>query len=151
MQWNEGDTEVDMVLVAMGRAPNVTGLGLETWGVTPEGGDERADLPAGRLNLPGTRIYFAGDAGQGPALLHEASDEGRLAGYLAARNEDARFDRRTPLRMVFCEPQIALAGATGEDLKDRAEDIAVGDASFGNAGRTRLQRAQGGVLRIYAE
>ncbi len=150
MRWDSGDTEVDMVLVATGRAPNITGLGLETWGVTPDE-DGRPALPAGQLNLSGTRIYFAGDAGQGPALLHEASDEGRLAGFFAARNEDARFDRRTPLRMVFCEPQIALAGASWDELQDHAAEIAFGEASFDTAGRTRLQRAPGGALRIYAE
>ncbi|MHA7886426.1 dihydrolipoyl dehydrogenase [Roseicyclus sp.] len=150
IKWDGGETEVDRILVAIGRRPNIGALGLETWNVVLDQ-DGRPDLPDGRLNLPGTRIYFAGDAGTGPALLHEASDEGRLAGYFAARDGDARFDRRTPLRMVFCEPQIALAGATWDTLKDRADEIAIGEASFDEAGRTRLQRAPGGGLRIYAE
>lgn len=154
MQWanddSEGETEVDMLLVAMGRRPNIDGLGLDQLGVTV-GEDGRPDLPEGRLNPPGARVYFAGDAGLGPGLLHEASDEGRVAGHFAARGEDAVFDRRTPLRMVFCEPQIALAGATWDKLQDRAEGIATGQASFDGAGRTMLQRAQGGAIRIYAE
>ena len=150
MDWDGGETEVDMVLVAMGRRPNIDALGLEAWDVALDE-DGRPDLPEGQLNLPETRVYFAGDAGTGPALLHEASDEGRLAGHFAACNGDARFDRRTPLRMVFSDPQIALAGATWDALKDRAEEIAIGEASFDQSGRTRLQRATGGALRIYAE
>ena len=72
-------------------------------------------------------------------------------GYFAARGEDAVFDRRTPLRMVFCEPQIALVGATWDTLQDRRDEIATGQASFDEAGRTMLQRGQGGAIRIYAE
>lgn len=150
MHWDGGETEVDMVLVAMGRRPNIEALCPEAWGIALDE-DGHPALPEGQLNLAGTRIHVAGDAGTGPALLHEASDEGRLAGYFAARGGDARVDRRTPLRMVFCEPQIALAGATWETLKHRADEIAIGKASFDQAGRARLQRASGGALRIYAE
>jgi dihydrolipoamide dehydrogenase len=150
MQWDDGETDVDLVLVAMGRTPNVGTLGLDVWDVALDE-EGQPNLPDGQLNLPGTRLYFAGDAGPGPALLHEASDEGRVAGYFAARGEDAVFDRRTPLQMVFCDPQIALAGATWDALEDRADEIAIGEASFDDAGRNQLQRGPGGALRIYAE
>jgi len=150
MEWAEGDTEVDCVLVAMGRAPNLEGLGLENLGGSLDG-NGRPPVPAGRLDLPGTRLYFAGDAGPGPELLHEATDEGRVAGYFAVRGEYAIFERRTPLRMVFCDPQIALAGATWDELEHRTDSVAVGEASFDRAGRMRLQRRSGGAVRIYAE
>jgi len=150
LKWPDGEVEVDCVLAAMGRTPNLAGLGLEELGVMLDG-DGRPELPDGRLDLPGTRLYFAGDAGAGPELLHEASDEGRVAGYFAARCEDAVFDRRVPLRMVFCAPQIALAGATWDDLGDRKDEVAIGEASFDRAGRMKLQRKSGGGVRIYAE
>lgn len=150
MQWDDGETEVDCILVAMGRKPNLADLGLEAIGVTLQE-DGLPELEPTQLNLSGTRLYFAGDSGQGPALLHEASDEGRIAGYFAARDEDAVFRRRTPLRMVFSDPQIALAGASWTALQDRDDSIAVGEASFDHAGRTRLQRGSGGALRIYAQ
>ena len=150
MTWPDGEIEVEQVLAAMGRAPNLDELALGHLGIEL-GEDGRPALPEGQLNLPGTRVYLAGDAGHGPALLHEASDEGRIAGYFAARDEDAVFRRRTPLRMVFCNPQIALAGDSWEDLAPREAEIAIGEASFEHAGRARLQRAGGGKLRIYAE
>ncbi|MFA8387231.1 MAG: dihydrolipoyl dehydrogenase [Pelagibaca sp.] len=150
LRWDGGEIVVDHVLVAMGRAPSLDGLGLEALGVhLGENGFE--DLSDGRLNLPGTRLYFAGDSGPGPAILHEASDEGRIAGYFAARDENAVFRRRTPLRMVFCDPQIAVAGQTWDTLEARQDEIAIGEAAFDGSGRTRLQRAHGGALRIYAE
>lgn len=150
MRWADGEVEVDCLLAAMGRAPNLDGLGLEAVGIDL-GDTGRPDLPDGHLNPAGTRIYFAGDAGVGPALLHEAADEGRVAGHFAARDEDARFRRRVRLRIVFCDPQIALAGATREELADHPREVVVGEAAFDRAGRIQLQREGGGIVRIYAE
>ncbi|SIO47468.1 dihydrolipoamide dehydrogenase [Rhodovulum sp. ES.010] len=150
MRWDEGAVEVDLVLAAMGRAPNLDGLGLDRLGLDL-GEDGRPDLPRGCLNPPGARLYFAGDAGAGPALLHEAADEGRIAGHFAARGQDAAFRRRVPLRLVFCEPQIAVAGATWDELADRHERIAVGGASLDSTGRVLVQRGAGGAMRLYAE
>ncbi|MFW5654920.1 MAG: dihydrolipoyl dehydrogenase, partial [Roseicyclus sp.] len=147
LRWEGGEIEVDRLLVAMGRRPNLDGLGLDRVGAAP-GESGRPDLPDGRLNLPGTRIYFAGDIVAGPALLHEAADEGSIAGHFAARGEDARFRRRVALRMVFCEPQIALAGETGRAAEG---GIVTGEAPFDDAGRARLQRRPGGLIRIEAE
>lgn len=150
VQWDDGRIEVDCLLVAMGRTPNLSDLGLNEIGVDLDDGGA-PELRPGQINLPGTRLYFAGDVGRGPALLHEAADEGRLAGYFAARDMDAGIRRRTPLRIVFCEPQIAVVGAPWHDLQDRGDAVVVGEAAFDQAGRTRLQRAAGGAVRIYAQ
>ena len=150
LQWDDGETEVDCILAAMGRKPNLADLDLHAIGITLQE-DGLPDLEPAQLNLSGKRLYFAGDCGQGPGLLHEASDEGRIAGYFAARNRDAVFRRRTPLRLVFSDPEIALVGASWTALQDRDDSITVGEASFDYAGRTRLQRKSGGALRIYAQ
>ncbi|MCV2868436.1 dihydrolipoyl dehydrogenase [Defluviimonas sp. WL0002] len=150
VQWDEGEAEVDCVLAAMGRKPELGDLGLSHLGIDLAE-DGLPDLSQGQLNPPGTRVYFAGDSGRGPALLHEASDEGHVAGYFAARDQDALFRRRVPLAIVFCEPQIALAGATWDELEARGEEIVIGEASFDRAGRIQLQRESGGALRVYAE
>ncbi len=150
MCWNEGETEVDALLVAMGRAPNLGDLGLTSLGITLDD-DGRPAMDDDRLDLPGSQIYFAGDVARGPAILHEASDEGRIAGYFAVRGEEAVFRRRAPLQLVFCDPQIALTGESWDSLQHRKAEIAVGEASFDTSGRTRLQRGTGGGLRIYAD
>lgn len=149
MRWDGGETDVDCMLVAIGRAANIDDLGLDTLGVELD--DDRLPvLPAGQLNPAGRRLYFAGDAGRGPALLHEASDEGRIAGYFAARGEDAVLRRRAPLRIVFCDPQIAVVGTPWSALQEQEDEVAVGEASFDRAGRNLLQRGPGGAIRIYA-
>ena len=59
----------------------------------------------------------AGDAADDRPLLHEAADEGRIAGDNAGRWPDVRVrPRRTPLAVVFSDPQITLAGASHAEL-----------------------------------
>lgn len=148
MRWEDGETDVDAVLVAMGRTPALGGLGLETLDPRLSPG-ERPDLAKGQLNLQGTRLYFAGDAGAGPPLLHEAADEGRIAGFHAARGEDARFARRVPLAIVFSDPQAAVAGRSWGDMEDDPGIVTSG-ADVTGSGRNRLQRGAGGAIRLHA-
>jgi len=148
--WEGGEITVDCVLAAMGRTPNIESLKLDRIGAAlSEHG--HPVLPQGQLNAAGTSIYFAGDLSGGPALLHEAADEGRVAGFHAARGKDAAFTRRTPLHILFTDPQIASVGATFDKLPDKEDEIAIGTASFSSAGRARVARGSGGVARIYAD
>ena len=150
MAWDGGEAEVDCLLVAMGRTPGHDDLGLEALDAAPQDGAPRyrpADLADGQMGL-----YFAGDAGPGPAILHEATDEGRIAGYCAARDVAPDCRRRTPLRMVFCDPQIATAGETWGEIDARDGDgIVTGAASFDGSGRAIVSRDQGGAIRLYAD
>ena len=150
VSWEDGEISVDRVLVAIGRKPNTDTLKLDCAGVMLSDAGH-PDLPPGQLNVPGTSVYFAGDVSGGPALLHEAADEGRVAGFYAARKKDATFSRRVPLRIVFSDPQISSAGETFETLQEEGDSIAMGSASFSSAGRARLARDSGGVVRIYAD
>lgn len=150
LAWEDNAVEVDCVLAAMGRAPNTKGLDLQNAGVRLDKSGQ-PQTETGQLNPDGTRIYFAGDVSNGPALLHEAADEGRVAGYCAARDEDAIFRRRVPLQIVFTDPQIAMIGATRDDLSDQSTEVAIGTASFASSGRGLLARGGGGGLRIYAQ
>jgi dihydrolipoamide dehydrogenase len=76
--------EVDKVVVALGRRPDVDGLGLEHLGVALEAnGQPRFDPRTMQIgDLP---VYIAGDASAHAAILHEAADEGWIAGYNATR------------------------------------------------------------------
>jgi dihydrolipoamide dehydrogenase len=69
---------VDRVLVAMGRTPNVQGLGLEVLGVPL---DERGlpKVDRATLQVAGLPIFLAGDANAEVPLQHEAADDGRIA------------------------------------------------------------------------
>jgi len=140
---------VDYVLAATGRIPNVEDLALERTTLTldtrgvPE--FDPATLQAGK-----SQIFIAGDVNNDRPLLHEASDEGWIAGDNAGRYPDVRAGlRRSPLGIVFTDPQMAIIGQRYGELPDG--DAAIGCASFENQGRSRIMLQNKGLLRVYAE
>lgn len=145
-----GDREVrvDKVLVALGRRPNVDDLGLDALGVTL---DDRGMPPFDPLTLriADLDVYLAGDASQQRPLLHEAADEGYIAGHNAGRDAPACFERRTPLAIVFSDPNIAVVGQPYARLEPAAS--LVGEADFSDQGRARMAIENYGRLRVYAD
>ena len=144
-----GDERFERVLVATGRRPNLDGIGLEQTGVECDArGRPRFDprtLQCG--DLP---IFVAGDVTGDRTLLHEAADEGHIAGANAARFPNVRAQlRRTPLAVVFTDPQMAIAGARFADLDP--ETIEIGSVSYANQGRARVMGKNSGIVRIYGD
>jgi dihydrolipoamide dehydrogenase len=138
---------VDKILVAVGRQPNVADLGLETLGVRL---DERGmpEVDPETMRIGGTSVLLAGDANGDRPLLHEAADEGHIAGLNAASARPVRLPRRTPLGIVFSDPGAAAVGQRLGDLDP--DDALVGEAGFARQGRARTMLRNRGVLRIYA-
>ena len=138
---------VDQVIAAMGRVPNIEYLGLETLGVPlDKRGMPAVDPQTQQIgNLP---VFLAGDANTHAPLLHEAADEGHIAGKNALAETPARFTRRTPLGIVFCDPNIATVGQRFADL-DSAHTV-TGTVSFATQGRARTAQRNQGRLCVYA-
>jgi dihydrolipoamide dehydrogenase len=141
------DVVVDRVLVAMGRTPCVEGLGLETLGVPlDEKGLPKVDR--GTLQVAALPIFLAGDANAEVPLQHEAADDGHIAGLNAVSSSVRRFARRTPLSIVFTDPNLALVGQRFEALEP--DRVVVGEARFADQGRARMMLRHAGLLRIFA-
>jgi len=104
-----------------------------------------------RVFRRGPLIYLAGDVNGRRAILHEAADEGRIAGYNAVRNSQECFAGRVPLAITFCEPNIAVIGQSFGDLKASNETFITGKASFEGQGRSIVKMMETGLLHIYAE
>jgi dihydrolipoamide dehydrogenase len=139
----------DYVLAATGRRPNVDGLGLESLGIPLD----PAGVPpfdATTLRVGSTNLFIAGDAANFIPLLHEAADEGRIAGDNAARHPAVEAGRRRAgLAVVFTDPQIAIVGGGYERLVPGS--FATGEVSFEDQGRSRVMRRNRGHLRVYAD
>lgn len=137
------------VLAATGRTPNVRGLGLETTGLQL---NERG-LPVFdpfTMQCGDSAIFIAGDVDNDRPLLHEATDEGRIAGDNAGRFPDVAAGlRRVPLAITFTDPQIAMVGHTPDTLKKGC--FQSGEVSFEDQGRSRVMRQNRGLLRVYGE
>ncbi len=137
------------VLAAAGRTPNVQNLGLENTGLqlNPQGIPLFDSLT---MQCGNSAIFIAGDADNDRPLLHEAADEGRIAGDNAVRFPEVVAGlRRTRLMIAFTDPQIAVIGQTMSDLRPR--QFEVGQVSFANQGRSRVMRQNRGFLKVYGE
>jgi dihydrolipoamide dehydrogenase len=137
------------VLAATGRIPNLDKLGLENLGF--ECGRRGVPLfDKHTLQVHDSTIFIAGDAADDVPVLHEAADEGRIAGENAARHPHVKPGlRRAPLGIVFTEPQIAIVG--GGYAHVGAARLAAGEVSFEGQGRSRVMLRNHGLLRVYAE
>lgn len=156
VQWSkEGQTGVfcaDYLLAAVGRRPNVDNIGLENLNIEKDArGVPIANPKTMQTSIP--HIFIAGDASNQIPLLHEASDQGKIAGENAGRypNIEAGL-RRSMIGVVFTNPQIASVGARFATLqKEYDERLVVGEVSFKNQGRSRVMLVNQGHLRVYAD
>ena len=104
----------DRVLLAVGRAPNTDGLGLESVGVTV---DERGRIPVDEHYMTSCEgVYAIGDVIGGAMLAHKAEEEGvacveRIATGYGHVNYEAIPG------VVYTHPEIASVGRTEEELK----------------------------------
>ncbi|MGE4338726.1 MAG: dihydrolipoyl dehydrogenase [Pigmentiphaga sp.] len=139
----------DYVLAATGRRPNVAGLGLDN---TRARLDDRG-MPSfdnKTMQIQDLPIFIAGDVNNTVPLLHEASDEGRIAGGNAARYPEVRpGHRRAPIAVVFSDPQIAIIGGGRAELEEGG--FVTGAVSFDDQGRSRVMRKNRGRLHVYAD
>ncbi|HSQ73665.1 MAG TPA: dihydrolipoyl dehydrogenase, partial [Rubrivivax sp.] len=141
----------DWLLAASGRRPNVDDLGLENTKLPLDAdGVPVHDRRTGQVG--DSHVFLAGDAAGERLLLHEAADDGRIAGDNAGRWPDVRVrPRRAPLAVVFSEPQIMLAGASHAELLAAGADFAQGAVSFADQGRSRVIGRNQGALHVYGE
>ena len=139
----------DFVLSAMGRRPRLHGLDLAAAGIAVDSrGIPAFDRETGQIG--DTAIFIAGDVSDAHPLLHEAADDGRIAGDNAGRYPDVRVrPRRAPLAIVFSEPQIMIAGANHRSLLAAGGKFETGAASFDDQGRSRVMAQNSGLIHVY--
>jgi dihydrolipoamide dehydrogenase len=143
----DGRVVVDKVLVSVGRVPNVESLRLDRLGKEL---DEQGLPPFDpeTLQVAGLPIFVAGDVNGYRPVLHEAVHEGRMAGYNATHKPIVRFERKTPLSIAFCEPNVCSVGKSWNAVKDG--DLAVGKAAF-EGGRARILDREHGIIKLYGD
>jgi dihydrolipoamide dehydrogenase len=146
----DGSTrEGDELLVAVGRTPRTTGIGLETVGLQ---GGEPVRVDAHLRDPERPWLYAIGDCNGRVQLTHEGKYQARIAAGHMLGDAGARLhddDGRLAPRVIFTEPQLAAVGHTQATARDAgirvrvadADAAAVAGASFvgrGVPGRARL-------------
>ena len=139
---------VDTVLVAVGMRPNGKNLGLEKVGVTV---DQRGFVPTdkfGRTNVP--TIYAVGDVSGAPLLAHKATKEGEIVAEVIAGHK-AEKDWVTIPGAIFTDPEIATAGMTVEEAKQKGIEVVVGKFPFAALGKAMALNETDGFVKVVAD
>jgi dihydrolipoamide dehydrogenase len=141
--------EVDKVLVAIGRVPNLDNLGLDKLDLPLDDNGMPAFNP-NTMQLGDLPVYIAGDVTGSRQILHEAGDEGKIAGYNAAHNSSIAFKRKSPLAITFCDPNISVIGQDWSELAGN-DKVVVGEMRLGPVGRALIMGKNKGVIRVYVD
>ncbi|CAA0082491.1 Dihydrolipoyl dehydrogenase [BD1-7 clade bacterium] len=139
----------DYILAATGRRPNTDRLGLENTSIVVDAKGVPLYDPHTQQATP-DHIFIAGDANADLPLLHEAADEGKIAGNNAGQYPNVTpAERRSPLAVVFSDPQIAGVGLPLADVE--AHHYVEGKVLFDSQGRSRVMGKNRGMLKVYAD
>jgi len=144
------------VLAATGRKANVDKLALENTSIELNG---KSNPLFDELTLQTSvdHIFVAGDANNTLTLLHEAADDGKVAGTNAGSYPViGQGQRRAPLSVVFTDPQVASVGLSLRQIESVYADqvdmaYVVGQVSFEGQGRSRVMGKNKGLLNVYAD
>jgi dihydrolipoamide dehydrogenase len=144
--------EYDYILSTAGRQINLNSLNFSKTGIaTQHNGVPSFDRHT--MQIEQSHVFIAGDVNADLPLLHEASDEGSIAGANAARfalgQAVVAGERRSPLMVIFTEPNIAVTGQMYKNLD--LTRTAQGSVDFKGQGRSRVMLMNQGYLRVYAD
>lgn len=133
------------LLVAVGRAPNVDGLGLEEAGVAFSRKGITVDA---RLRTTNKRIFAIGDVAGGYQFTHVAGYHAGIVIRNALFRLPSKADHSAVPWVTYCDPELAQVGLTEAAARERFGDaVTVISAPFAENDRARAERESDGVLK----
>ncbi|HEY5977889.1 MAG TPA: dihydrolipoyl dehydrogenase [Solirubrobacterales bacterium] len=149
LTYGDTSTEVDYLLIAGGRAPDVEGLGLDDAKVElADDGKVKVD-EFQRTSNP--KVYAIGDLVNAKALAHKASEEGVVAVEHAAGTETHPVDQGLVAGATFCHPQVASVGLTEAAAKEAGHDVKVGKQKLGGVGGATVYDDKDGMVKLVVD
>jgi dihydrolipoamide dehydrogenase len=143
----------DELLVAVGRRPATTDVGLETVGLEP-GQYVEVDDQLRATGVDGGWLYAVGDVNGRALLTHMGKYQARLAAdHIRGRDVSACSDRGIIPRVVFTDPQVASVGLTEKAAREQGYDVRVVRYSMADvsAAATRGEDAVGTAQLVVDE
>ncbi len=137
----------ERVLVAVGRRPNIEGIGLEEVGVATK--DGHIDVNS-RMETSVPGVYAIGDVTGGALLAHKASREAAVAVENCLGQECEMSYAAVP-GCIYTEPEVATAGLTEEAAKEKGLQVRVGRFPFAASGKARALGHTEGLVKIVVE
>jgi dihydrolipoamide dehydrogenase len=140
------ELEVEKVLVAAGRAPNVEQVGLKEAGVALSDRGFVEINERYETSVPG--VYAIGDVAGGPMLAHKGSREGHVLAELLAGEHPHPLNYKNIPSCTYCHPEVASIGLTEEQVKEQGIEYKVGRFPFSANGRARTAGETEGFVKI---
>lgn len=145
---NQKNIEVDAVLVAVGRKPNIEDLGLEELAIKTNDRNQIIVNDKYQTNIP--NIYAVGDVIPGPMLAHKGEEES-IAAVENIAGKFGHVDYRTIPSVIYTSPEVASVGATEEELKNNNIEYKIGKFPFAANGKAIAMRETYGMVKILAD
>lgn len=143
------EVRAEEILVATGRRPNTAGLGLEAVGVELDGRGAIAVDEHQRTAVPS--IYAAGDVANQPQFVYVAASGGAAAAQNALAGGERRLDLDSLPRITFTTPQIASAGLTEAEARERGFEVEVRVLPLEAIPRALVNDEVRGLFKLVAE
>lgn len=137
--------DCDVVLSAVGIAPNTENIGLETLGIKTDRGFVVVD-EFYRTNVSG--IYAIGDVIPTAALAHVASAEGIICVEKIANHHPQPLDYNNIPSCTYCSPEVASVGYTEAQAKAKGYELKVGKFPFSASGKASAAGANAGFVKV---
>ena len=145
---NQKDFESDVVLISVGRKPNINGLNLEKVGIELDDKKRVKTNSTFQTNLD--NIFAIGDVISGPMLAHKAEDEGiAVAENITGQSGHVNYD--TIPGVIYTNPEVASIGKTEEQLKEKKIRYKIGKFSFMANSRAKAIDDTEGFVKILAD
>ena len=148
VETDQGRLEAERVLMAVGRAAKVQGLGLEALGVQVERGFVRVS-PRMETSVQG--IYAIGDMVGAPLLAHKAMAEAVVAAEAIAGRDPHPVDYANVPSCTYCRPQVASIGLTEARARENGRDVTVGRFPFTASGKAVALGEPEGFVKVVAD
>jgi dihydrolipoamide dehydrogenase len=138
--------DAEILLVAVGRGPNASGMGFEEQGVAMERGwvlvDDRL-----RTNVPG--VFAVGDITPGLQLAHRGFQHGIfVAEEIAGLNPVVIADVNIP-KVTYCEPEVASVGLTEAQAREQfGDNVATYEYNLGGNGKSQILATTGFIKLV---
>lgn len=143
----KAELEVEKILVAAGRAPNVEGIGLEECGVQlTEKGFVKTDPKTYETTAKG--VYAIGDVIGAPMLAHKGQREGHILADMLAGQHTHPVNYGNIPNATYCHPEVASIGLTEQACKEKKLEYKVGKFPFSANGRARTSGETEGFVKI---
>jgi dihydrolipoamide dehydrogenase len=144
---NKQSLEVEKVLVAAGRAPNIDDTGIKEAGVQIT---DRGFIKINeRMETSAKGIYAIGDVAGPPMLAHKGMREGVVfAEFLAGEKHVHAVNYGNIPSATYCHPEVASIGMTEAQVKEKKIDYKIGKFPFSANGRARTAGETEGFVKI---